>query len=272
MLSINKKSVFYIDSNNKLSSTDTHGNFSVKIEMPPNTKYNRVCLINCLLPKTYYMVMSGYNTFSLSENGTVSTVTLTPGNYSRSVFLTSIVTALNTASSHSYTYTASMASSSQVETGKINFGVSGNGAIQPIFIFTTNVNELFGFNMNSSNQFTVNALTSANVIKLQSEDCIFIKSNIVASSTNAVLQEIYTSQVPFLSSIVFYQVDTELNAKELNYNNLNVFSFQLTSESGRIIDFNGINVLFSIACWQHNDTDELVKNNLLIKNLEKIKN
>ncbi len=69
--------------------------------------------------------------------------------------------------------------------------------------------------------FSSSILPSQNVICLQAKDTIFIKSNIVASSTKAVLQEIYTTANPDFSLITLSQNDVELNSKDLLYKDNN---------------------------------------------------
>ena len=90
-----------------------------------------------------------------------------------------------------------------------------------------------GFNRASTNVFFNNKLTSQNVIRLQAKDTIFIKSNIVAFSTKAVLQEIYTSWNPDFSVITFNQSNVELNSKQLLYKDNN-FTFSITDEDDNV--------------------------------------
>ena len=97
-----------------------------------------------------------------------------------------------------------------------------------------------GFNRGSTNLFFNSSLTSSNVIRLQAKDTIFIKSNIVASSTKAVLQEIYT--------------------------------FSITDEDDNILNLNGQDVIFSICCFEHKNSLELLQNDILIKNMQKLIN
>ena len=78
----------------------------------------------------------------------------------------------------------------------------------------------------------------------------------MASSTKAVLQEIYTSANPDFSVISFIQNDVELNSKELLYRDNN-FSFSITDEDDNILNLNGQDVIFSICCFEYNNSFEL---------------
>ena len=128
-----------------------------------------------------------------------------------------------------------------------------------------------GFNRASTNIFSNSILPSQNVISLQAKDTIFIKSNIVASSTKAVLQEIYTTANPDFSLIIFNQNDVELNSKELLYKDNN-YTFSITDEDYNILNLNGQDVIFSICCYEHNNSLELLKNDILINNIQKLMN
>lgn len=128
-----------------------------------------------------------------------------------------------------------------------------------------------GFNRASTNIFNNSILPSQNVISLQAKDTIFIKSNIVASSTKAVLQEIYTTANPDFSLIIFNQNDVELNSKELLYKDNN-YTFSITDEDDNILNLNGQDVIFSICCYEYNNSLELLKNDILINNIQKLMN
>ena len=88
------------------------------------------------------------------------------------------------------------------------------------------------------------------------------------SSNKSVLQDIYTSANPDFSVITFSQNDVELNSKELlhKYNN---FSLSITDEDDNILNLNGQHVIFSICCY---NSLELLKNDILINNIQKLMN
>ena len=69
---VGSKSIFYIDSQNRLNEADTSSNFTVRVDMPPMNKYNRICVLQASIPKSYYLISDGRNTLALNEPGTVS--------------------------------------------------------------------------------------------------------------------------------------------------------------------------------------------------------
>ena len=292
---IGQKSIFYIDSQNKTSGSS--GNFSINLLMPPNNNYNRIVVMQASIPKSFYLVSAPYNIFQLLETGTTSsgsvtntfgsvscngaikTITLTEGNYSKTNMIVCLQTMLCLASSLNstlatqYVYTVGYPLMNQPNTGKFNYTVVNLTTSQPQIIFPANSTLYLpmGFNRASTNIFINSNLTSQNVIRLQAKDTIFIKSNIVASSNKAVLQEIYTTCNPDFSVINFMQNNIELNAKELLYKDNN-FTFSITDEDDNILNLNGQEVIFSICCFEYNNTFELLKNDILINNIQKLMN
>ena len=292
---ISSKSMFYIDSQNRTSGTS--GNFSVNLAMPPKNKYDRIVVMQAAIPKSFYLVSVPYNTFQLLETGTTSsgsatnifgsvstngatkTITLAEGNYSKTNMIVCLQTMLSLASSLNstlatqYVYTVGYPLMNQPNTGKFTYSVVNLITAQPQFIFPTGSTLYLpmGFNRASTNIFNNSILPSQNVISLQAKDTIFIKSNIVASSTKAVLQEIYTTANPDFSLIIFNQNDVELNSKELLYKDNN-FTFSITDEDDNILNFNGQDVIFSICCYEYNNSLELLKNDILINNIQQLMN
>ena len=84
----------------------------------------------------------------------------------------------------------------------------------------------------------------------------------------SVLQEIYTSASPDFSTIRFSHNCIELNAKELIYKDNN-FKFIITDEDDNLLELNGQDVIFSICCCKQNSEMELMKQDILIKNISK---
>jgi len=188
--------IFIIDSGSAVSGTTSNFQYQLNIEKGHN--YDRVCVLQAIIPKSYYLVNAPYNTMILLENGVQTTITLTAGNYNVRSWCTLFSALLTSRSSQGWTYSCSYPNSTtQVDTGMITYSVSGNGGLQPSFIFpsTSLIYEQAGFSAGSTNIFINNTLTSTNVVKFQVEDVIFIHSDISSnndqSAKNDVLQEIY---------------------------------------------------------------------------------
>ena len=48
--------------------------------MPPHSEFNYVSVLAASIPKSYYMIESGYNTFILQDNQSQVNITLQAGN------------------------------------------------------------------------------------------------------------------------------------------------------------------------------------------------
>ena len=51
-----------------------------------------------------------------------------------------------------------------------------------------------------------------------------------------------------------------------------IYEFSITDEDDNILNFNGHDVIFSICCYEYNNSLELLKNDILIKNIQKLMN
>lgn len=257
-MQIEEKSIFVINSNNR--TTGSHSNFSYKLDLPRDNDYNKVVLLQALIPKSYYVIQDGRNTFTLKEDSSTATVTLTPGNYNRKAFQSHLTLLLNAASPNGYTYSISYPDiNTSAETGKLTYNVSGNSGIQPEFIFTTYLYEQLGFDSNSTNVFSSDSLTSTNVINLQKENSVYVRSNICDNKgENDILQTIFGSNDQSFSYINYECQLFEAYSKPLVSKDNNVFDFTLTDENGNVLDTNGVNVILVVCCYRENRMYKLV--------------
>lgn len=261
---IQSKKIYYINSRDR--STGTDGDFTYIFNIPPNNKFTHVVLLQCIIPKSYYLVNNSNSTFTLEENAQQVTITTPVGNYTRRSFQTVIQSELNTNSPNGWTYTVSYNNiSTQAETGKYIFTVSGNGGIQPKIIINSDGDlfEPLGFDRASTNTFSGDTLNSANTIKLQLEDTLFLHSDICHNESDNILQEIFASKGdPSFSNILFQQFSIEAYSKELNSNTNNTYRFFLTDEDGHGINLNSLNMEFSIMLYEKNNIFDIIKDGI----------
>ena len=251
-----QNSIYYINSINRFAGTTN--NFTYVVNIPDSSNYDSVAVMQANIPMSYYLVQSGYNTFNLREGGTTVTVTIPIGNYNANSFITVVVPLLNAASPNHWTYTMTLPNTfTQPSTGKYTFTVSGN-TTQPSFIFTENVNELFGFPINTTATFVGNTLVSQNVLKFILEDSLVIHSDICESDGN-ILQEVFGNNTQTFSNITFLNPDIECYSRKLNANKSNLYTFSLNDERGRGVDLNGLNMFFSIVLFKRNNFSQIFK-------------
>ena len=265
--------IFFVNPDDRVAGNNN--SFSFKINLPPNNNYDRVALLQCKIPKTYYLIRPRLNFFLLREITTRTRINIPVGNYTISAFRATLETLLNQASITSglnWTYAVSYPNEqTEVNTGKFTFTVAGNAGNQPRLIIRDNsIAKPIGFNTNTSNRFINDTLTSTNVINLQAEHTVYIRSDVCRNGDNSdILQEIDTS-VKFFEEIVYQTTDVEANAKEITTNKHNVYKFHLTDARGREVDLNGNNWSFSLLFYKHNDTDFINRKVIQLDQMEKL--
>jgi hypothetical protein len=274
-MSISRDSTIFIVDSSQAIPGGTAGNFSFVMNIPKGILYDRVVMLQCIIPKSYYLVSAPLNTMVLLEPGAAPvTITLVPGDYNVLTWLPIIGALLTANSPHGWVYTITFPNSTnQVDTGKFTYTVAGNAGVQPSFIFPdffhSTVYEQFGFNpgpVNGTNTvtFVANTLVSTNVVKFQVEDVIMVHSNMAynndQSSFNDVLQEIYASSTPSFSNIIYQNSGAiEAYSKTLLNRNNNVYQFILTDEHGNQLNFNGLNVVMTIMVYRKDNINDVVR-------------
>lgn len=234
------KELLYIDSKNRSSGTDSNFTYTIPYTV---TKYDYVAVLDASIPKSYYIVQSGQNSFVVRENGVDTTITLTPGNYSRKSLQASLIALLNT---RVYQYSIASPSINDVDTGKFTFTVTAN-VDQPTFTFSSVLAERLGF-LKTSYTFSANTLTSPNVINLTAENDIYIHSSICQNLHNDILQHVLATTDPTFSYISFKSHDVLAYSKK--YSNIgNTYTFWITDENQINLDLNGINCSFTLMLF-----------------------
>jgi hypothetical protein len=252
----NQKQLFYINSYNRIAGTNS--NFTINLTIDQTQNFDRVVLIQASIPKTYYQIATPNNIFTLSENEIITRITIPPGNYSKVSFRKALQTLLNSFSSQGWVYTISEDNIlQQADTGKYTFTVTGNTS-QPSIIFnsTDYCYEQMGFNANSCNIFVSNTLISTNVCNFSLESTLFIHSDICQNSTSDnILQDIYTCGYGFNSFIRYDQLNPELNAKPFTGKS-GIYNFYLTDENSVPINTNGININLTLCIYKHSEIEK----------------
>lgn len=248
---LNTQCVFFVDSAVVVSGTDA--NFTYMLDLPKYNTFDSVCVLQAAVPKSYYLIANNRNVFTLVEGETYTFITIPPGNYSRRSLASKLTTLLTANSPNNYVYTVSFPDFTiNPDTGKYTYTVIG-ALEQPKFIFSWQSSPAtqMGFESNSMNTFALNVLESVNVCKLQSQDTIYIKSDLVENGNNTILQEVF-SNVPDFSTITFDVGNAggvKANRRRLRSNRNNIYSFTITDDEDNQLDLNGLNVVFSLLLW-----------------------
>ncbi len=242
----------YINSRNRVSGTNS--SFAVNIDLPTQTEFTHVSCLSASIPRSYYLVQAGYNTFTLRELGQNITITIPVGNYSRTSFRVALKALLDAASTHAWTYTISVPSAgSTADTGKYTYSVTGNGVNQPSFVLTENLYEQLGFEKNSTNTFAANTIVSVNVTTFLLEYTLYIHSSVCEAEQNNVLVNIFTGSTQDLGVIEYRANDIFTSMVKFAKTKDNVFNFSLTDEDGYVMDTNGLNINLALMFFKYEE-------------------
>lgn len=245
-----------------------------------NQAFDSVALVQASIPKSFYNMPSGFNTFTLREfdgfTTTSVTITIPPGNYTR-INLASVLSVLLTNESpDGLTYTVTYPPSTEADTFHYTIQVNAPDSytISLIFSERSPVRQL-GFDVGtytfSEITLILQTLESVNALNLSFILRAFIKSNIVSNATDEILEELLNfGSFPSSSVMSFQQVSFDLNSRVFNKDNKNAWSFALVDSFGVEIELNNIPWAFSLVLYQRNATHEIHKKDLLISNEERL--
>jgi len=239
-----------------------------------NNQFDSVCLVQASLPKSFYNMPSGFNTFTLKENTTSVTVTIPVGSYTRINLQSVLATKLTAISPNALTYTVSYPVSTVADTFHYTFTVNSSViTVQFIFASTSPFRQL-GFEI-STNTFTAgvgsSTLESVNSLNLSYILRAFIKTNLVSDATDGILEEVLNFGSYPSSSVVHYQqYNFDMNTRKYNRSITNSWLFSIVDAFDQLIDLNGIPWAFSVVFYQRNKTHELQKTELMINNEERL--
>jgi hypothetical protein len=246
--------------NTLYKTSGTNENFKYQLQIPASEGYDRVVLLNASIPNSFYLIQSGYNTFTLREGGVDTTITIPPGNYSAKVFAQVVSALMTQTNPNGWTYTMTLPNQNvEASTGKFTYSVAGNFGSQPSIICTDNVNEQLGFAANSTNTFANDKIISTTVVNFAPESTIFIHSDIADNGDSDVLQEIYSGNTPTLAVITYQCSAPEYYSKALQSRQSNTFNFSITNEKKQLMNLNGVDVQLTLCLYKKDDTNDLVR-------------
>jgi len=272
----NNPLVINFNSKDRVSGTNSNFN-SIPIDLG-NNQFDTVCLIQASIPKSFYNVPTGYNTFTLQEGAATATITITPGSYTRINFqstLATLLTAASLASLNALTYTVSYPASTAPDTFHYTFSVNSAVIVCKFVLTSLSPFRQLGFETSTTYTFTPgvgsSSLESVNAINLSYILRAFIKSNLVADATDSILEELLNfGSFPANSVMSYQQVNFDMNSRAYNPNNRNSWNFVLQDAFGQEIDLNGISWAFSVVFYQRNKIHEIHKTELQMANEERL--
>jgi len=263
----------YIDSSERASGTDT-AFVSAPVLISGQNSYNSVVVSQISIPKSWYNVPASYNYFTLVENGVQTTITIPAGNYNRNSLVAVLPALMTAASTLGKSYTMSYPNvTAAADTGKYTFSYTPYNLGHTISIKVNGVSmfQQLGFARFSTNTFNdaTGKLFSTNVINFQLINSIYIASDMCVEEGK--LQELHNVGISQSNAFIFFQqYDYDINTKQLLTNTNNSWQFSLTDQFERDIDLNGVPWSMSVILYKRDDLHQVQKENLKIKNLERM--
>jgi hypothetical protein len=261
-----------INSSFRTNQNQNNNISSFKITDLINIQSRKKVLLACPyanFPGTWYNITSRNNSFTLIEatntfTGSISLpVSIPPGNYGITQFISALTTAMTAASTTAGIYNNTYSGSYNQSTGQLTITIGASGVKTFTYSFTNNgFNNFMGFNNSYSNisvpfpaQLTppqnLNSYTSPNPVYF-SPLSLYIRINALRSDSsydtqtnnNNNILKVIPITTNGLSNIItgngFAWEDLESQRIEITNNLFNgQINFQITDEYGNLFDFNG---------------------------------
>lgn len=246
-----------VDSTNRSSGTDSQ--FTIDIPLPADKQFKYVVMTDLAMPKTYYLFANGMNTFTLTEGATSVLVTIPPSNYLLQAFQATLQTLLRSKSPNSWTYTVGYPNIGTTgNTGMWTITVSNNTS-QPSLSFTDHCYQQFGTEPNTTYPFVSNVFTSPNVIFMQAQPTVNIRTNMI-NDKQGILQTIHSSNTVDFGIITYDCSNPYFYARECKVPNTTCPQFWATDPQGNLLNLNSVNYnftleYFNISKWAEKQED-----------------
>ena len=256
------KSQQIVHVNSAFRSAGTDSNFDISVNLQKNNSFTHIAVLSASIPKSYYLIGQGENTFIIRENDVDYTITVPVGNYT----VTSLIYVLNnlfTGDTSHYSVSFPDGKTS-AQTGKLTFS-HNNAHHDSALVFESNhLPEVLGFARGSTNNFIISGntstLVSMHIANFQRESTLFLRSSCASNGgEDDILLELFASGNPDLSNINFESSgNLEEHSKILKDSQSNNYSFYLTDEFGQGINLNGINMLITLCFYEKNEISSLM--------------
>lgn len=263
MVSIESKQTIYVNSKNRSSGTPSE--FTITLDIDKNIAFDKISVIDAVIPRSFYNIGSRNDTFVVSENGNERTITIPRANYSRKSLKNVVQTLLNTNPEPGYSYVVSKDASSVGDSGKYTFTVTTANP-QPSFIFssTSPLAEL-GFTV-GTHAFVGNVLVSEKVVNLLEKNRLVLRSNICQNNTNSTLQNIVASSGSSFDYIVFQNPTPVENHRDFIRNSSNSYTFQLFDENLNPLELD-LDFSFTLMLYKETRILRILKEYLQLRTL-----
>lgn len=228
---------YTVNSSKRLSSSVSETSFQYNLNITHNA-HSRVLLTRVVIPKTYFNVAQN-NTFTLTELGIDTTITIPLGNYDFQDLADNLKTLLDAGSTNTATFTVT---ASEI-TGKLSFSCDKAASIT--LGANSGIESVLGLTLSST--YTM-PFSSDNICLFNEHDSLSIISNIVGDS-NRVLATIPIAHNSHWDYSTYVYTDRVIDSKIMNHAPSNVYEFTLVNSAGSVVNLNGLSWSFDIIVY-----------------------
>ena len=236
--------IFHVDSH-KHRTSGTGDNFIADINVDQAAGADpgklKVVILSATIPRSYYLIVAGRNTFTIRENNVNNVlITVPPGNYNVNDFKAVVLPLMNAGTMTGYQYTIDYLPRQAAYV----LSCSTPGSVAALLLPDqkgSGIHEQWGFDAGST---TPLPCTSKNTVDFESHTALHLRSDIVKNDGN-VLQEIYGTQAAIFSSVVYQCPQIDERAQPMA-RTTGRFRFWLTDTDGDYIDLRGHAISFAL--------------------------
>jgi hypothetical protein len=261
-----RKKIVYVDSGNQLTSSTNIWN--AKLDINFQEDYDRITVLQAMIPVSYYVIGVGANTFTLKEGSTSIVITISPANYNVFNFATIVGGLMTTNSPNGYIYTITYPNNyTQPDTGIFTYSVNSiANTVSLIFPAGSPIADQFGFFTGSTNIFSISGsnqiIQSTAVVNFIPENSLMIHSNICDGETTSnlsdVLITIYGFNVQPYSTITYVNPCPLETSRRLASRDRNLI-FSITDENNNFISMNGQNIQLTLMFYKEETINKSIE-------------
>lgn len=220
-----------VDSDDRISGT--HSNFNIHVDMPIHNEFTECVVLSAAIPKSMYDIQEGQNFFDVKEGATITRITIPENNYSIETFQTELETQLDTCL---WDYEVEY----KEDRNKWFFTVTGNGGVQPEFMFGLYLHREMGFELNSIYTFLADSLESEGMVNFVAHPRIRLLCDFVRNTDNkhSHLLESMNCLVADYEYLDYLCPAPEYFARPISLSPSGVFHFIVTDDDNNELNLN----------------------------------
>lgn len=248
-----------VDSKNRISGKTS--NFVIQTGIvQTDAVCDRIALKQITIPKSWYDVPNGLNTFKLKVGASESVMSIPYGNYTIVTLDTAIKKMFTDASLNiSFVYSPLL--------NKFQCNNNTGAVIQ--FEFERGMAHVMGFEKGSkfaTNSYGPGAFETPNCIFLSTVTKLYLQTSMC--DTSDFLQEIIVCPLYPGAAMIFYENGNyDVNSRTYTGAMHTSHNFRLLDSYGQVVDLNGIDLTFTLVIYKRNNVAELQSEDIRLRQL-----